>query len=335
MIGERLGVLLKEWDPTGGLDISAAEPSSPKFAGPMGGRIVNAGLYNGITIETVLDPKAQPFLEDHQIDGTPVLPGVMGIEAFAEAAARLLPGWYVEAVEGVNFLAPFKFYRTEPRTLTIEAVIRPQLEGLIAECRLIGRRNLPTQAELQVTTHFTAQVRLSKQPPKRVNVPAPALASASIVKATDIYRIYFHGPAYQVVERAWWDGTHVVGLMAKGLGNNHQPADQPTLLAPRLIELCFQAAGLWELGVNSRMGLPRSVNFVSLLRAPEAAETRLYAIVTPHPEDACFDAQVVDEKGNCYLQLNGYRTVSLPTAVDSKHLEVLQSVMRGESVRAA
>ena len=66
-------------------------------------------------------PAVQPFLYDHQIDGTPVLPGVMGIEAFAEAALCVLPGWQVEAVEDVNFLAPFKFYRSEPRTMTIEA----------------------------------------------------------------------------------------------------------------------------------------------------------------------------------------------------------------------
>ncbi len=68
------------------------------------------GLQSGLKIETTLDPAIQPFLHDHQIDGTPVLPGVMGIEAFAEAALCLLPGWHVEAIEDVNFLAPFKFY---------------------------------------------------------------------------------------------------------------------------------------------------------------------------------------------------------------------------------
>ena len=36
---------------------------------------------------------------DHRIEGTPVLPGVMGIESFAEAAALVLPGWHVLEVE--------------------------------------------------------------------------------------------------------------------------------------------------------------------------------------------------------------------------------------------
>ena len=56
------------------------------------GKVASMGLYSGLTIETTLDPKTQPFLYDHQINGTPVLPGVMGIEAFAEAAQRHAPG---------------------------------------------------------------------------------------------------------------------------------------------------------------------------------------------------------------------------------------------------
>src|SRR5271157_5460261 len=219
-------------------------------------------------METTLDPKVQPFLHDHQIDGTPVLPGVMGIEAFAEAALWVHPGWHVEAVEEVNFLAPFKFYRNEPRIVTIQAVYYPQGDSLVAACRLIGRRTLPNQPEPQETTHFTARVRLSKQAPEAVIRKALFTSSDSIVEAAEIYRIYFHGPAYQVLEKAWWDGKRMIGEMAEDLPDNHEPSDQPTLMAPRLIELCFQTAGLWEMSVQNRFGLPQDVHQVSMLRAP-------------------------------------------------------------------
>ena len=125
VVGQRLGVLLSEWDTTGGLDTDALAASAEKrtsVPGPMIGKITGMGLYSGLTMETTLDPKVQPFLYDHRIDGTPVLPGVMGIEAFAEAAQCVHPGWHVEAVEEVNFLSPFKFYRDEPRTVTVQAV---------------------------------------------------------------------------------------------------------------------------------------------------------------------------------------------------------------------
>jgi acyl transferase domain-containing protein/acyl carrier protein len=352
VIGQCLGVLLNEWDATGGLDASAAEASKslqagpsrsgPSLSGPMIGKIASMGLQSGLTIETTLDPALQPFLHDHQIDGTPVLPGVMGIEAFAEAALCLLPGWRVAAIEDVNFLAPFKFYRNEPRVVTVEAAIHPQRDtlALLADCRLIGRRPLPNQAEPQVTTHFTARVRLTKEAPTAVTVAALVLPAQHldehIIEAADIYRLYFHGPAYQVVERAWWDGHRIVGLMAKGLPANHLPSDLLTVMTPRLIELCFQTAGLWEMGAQGRMGLPQHVDCVSssLLVIPESADTRLYALVTPDPDRGSFDAEVLDTKGNRYLQLSGYRTVAVPNAMDAERLKPLQVAMSREVAAA-
>jgi len=337
VIGQRLGVLLNEWDATGGLDASvvkaAAESSSP--IGPMVGKIASMSLYNGYSIETTLSPPVQPFLHDHQIDSTPVLPGVMGIEAFAEAALRLLPGWHVEAIEDVNFFAPFKFYRSEPRAVRIETQIRPHGDHLIADCRLIGHRSLPNQTEPQPTTHFTARVRLAKQPaqsaPARVFVAPPGSAG----EAADSYRRYFHGPAYHVVEKAWWDGKQVIGLFAKDLPPNHQPSDLPLLVAPRLVELCFQTAGVWEMGVQSRMGLPQHVREVSLLRSPSLSDGPLYAVVTPDTVEGTFGAEVLDTKGNCYLRITGYQTVTLPDAVDKERLKHFQAILSGEAVLAA
>src|SRR5438309_1893692 len=138
----------------------------------------------------------------------------MGIEAFAEAALCMLPGWHIEAIENVNFLAPFKFYRGEPRTITIQTLIRSHNAGLRADCALIGLRSLPNQTEPQVTKHFTGRVRLNKEPLEASTGPPVNLPSGSFIKAADIYRIYFHGPAYQVLEQAWWDGDRMFGAMS-------------------------------------------------------------------------------------------------------------------------
>jgi acyl transferase domain-containing protein/NAD(P)-dependent dehydrogenase (short-subunit alcohol dehydrogenase family) len=335
VIGQRLGVLLNEWDATGGLDASAAETlMRAPGQGVMIGKLAAVGLQTGLKFETTLDPAIQPFLHDHQIEGTPVLPGVMGVEAFAEAALCLLPGWHVAAIEDVNFLAPFKFYRNEPRTLMIEAVIRPQSDSFLADCRLTGSRSLPTQTEPQVTTHFTAKVRLTRQPAEAANTLPLGTPKGHIIEASNIYPLYFHGPAYQVVERAWWDGTQIVGLMAKGLPDNHHPSDLPAVTAPRLIELCFQTAGLWEMGVQGRMGLPLHIHKVRFYEMPDANEDRLFAVVTPDPDQGSFHAEVVNAKGKRYLQVSGYRTIAVPNAVDAARLKALQAAMLLEAVAA-
>jgi len=335
VIGQRLGVLLDEYDEDDGLGESSAEllRNTPQ-KGPMVGRIASMSLYRGYSIETTLDPHAQPFLHDHQIDGTPVLPGVMGIEAFAEAAVSLLPGWQVSSIEDVNFLAPFKFYRSEPRAIRIETQVHPHGSDLIAECQLVGERSLASHAEAQRTTHFTGRVRLSKKPVETLPRKAFVEPGGSSLAAADIYQVYFHGPAYQVLEKAWWDGKQIVGLLARGLPANHQPSELPIVIAPRLLESCFQTAGMWELGAQGRLGLPQQVRQISFFRSPDLAESRLYAVVVPNVVQKSFTAEVLDEQGNCYLSLSGYQTVALPDFVDAKHLRSLQATLSGQAIAA-
>jgi len=336
VIAQRLGVLLQEFDQDGGLGKSAVEvlqETSPKV-GPMAGRVAAISLYNGCSVETTLDPKVQPFLHDHRIEGNPVLPGVMGIEAFAEAALRLVPGWHIESIEDINFLAPFKFYRSAPRDVRIKTQIHPEGDHLLMECELIGERALANQAESQRVTHFTGRVLLAKN---SVQAPAPKTLperGGGSVEAADIYQIYFHGPAYQVLEKAWWNGKQMLGVLAKGLPPNHHPSELLTLMAPRLIELCFQTAGVWELGLQGRMALPQHVGRIALFRSPDLVEGRLFAVITPNVVQKTFEAEVLDDKGNCYLTLNGYQTVALPNFIDTERLTSLQAILLGEAVAA-
>jgi NAD(P)-dependent dehydrogenase (short-subunit alcohol dehydrogenase family) len=329
VVAQRLGVLLDELDATGGLDLKALESSRERLTvpGPMVGKITGMGVHSGLLMETELDPNAQPFLNDHRIEGTPVLPGVMGIEAFAEAALCVHPGWHVANIEEVNFLAPFKFYKDEPRTLLVQAMFRPEDDHIVSDCRLVGRRTLSGRNEVQETVHFTARVRLSKTPLAAKPGARPQLSPEMIVDSAKIYRVYFHGPAYQVLERAWFDGTRLIGELNAKLPINHQPSKLRTQMAPRLIELCFQTAGLWEMGANSKLGLPMRVDSVTTWKSPELGSGHFYAMVTPHPEQGTFDAEVVDAEGNRYLQLDGYRTVGVPLPMDADTQKALQQLV--------
>ena len=138
VVAGALGAMAGEFHDTGGID-----PASLPVDGPMLGEVDRASVHDGLVVRTTLDPAARPFLDHHRIDGTPVLPGVMGMEAFAEAARLLAPDWHVAAVENVDFRAPLKFYRDEPRTLTITALLRPDGDDLVAECRLSAERTCP------------------------------------------------------------------------------------------------------------------------------------------------------------------------------------------------
>jgi hypothetical protein len=281
------------------------------------------GIRDGLRVETRLDPKAQPFLDHHRIDGTPVLPGVMGIEAFAELARLLLPGWSVSALEDVRFEAPFKFYRGEPRIVDLVAQLRPEGDEVVADCRLVGRRELPGLSGPQATTHFTARVRLAAAPLAEERRALPGAPAGVGVGPGDVYRVYFHGPAYRVLERVWRAGNEVAGRLADGLPTGHVPAEFPLQAGPRLVELCFQTAGVHEIGATGRMGLPRRIARLDLPGGAPAEVGGSCALVAPRPTGG-YDAVVLDPTGRVVVRLSGYETAALPELVSEDLREPLR-----------
>jgi malonyl CoA-acyl carrier protein transacylase len=310
LAGGKLGILVEERHPTGGLDLAKVNANDWLMVG----NVTAYNLYGGLQAETVLDPNQQPFLFDHAMEGTPLLPGVMGTETFAELAALVAPGCAVVAIENEDFHAPFKFYRMEPQTLILSAVAVPADQEILVHTQLLSRRELKTG--VQEKLHFTATVRLAAKMPKasKLKFTAPKSEEMDIV-ADDIYKIYFHGPAYQVLERVQVAGDQAIGLLAENLPANANPAGAPELIAPRLVEFCFQTAGVWEIHTKQQMALPLAIGRVTAYKQEAEAKGRLYAIVEAIDDGAAFTAQVVDKSGNVFVELDGYRTVQLPGEV--------------------
>ncbi len=332
VVAQSLGMMMQEFDATGGLDTtedSEVAQLVQKANGVMIREVKTMGLYSGLVTKATFDPKQQGFLFDHEINSTPVLPGVMGVEAMTEAAKILFPDKFVNVVESVEFMAPFKFYRSDPRDVMVKVFFKMEGKDVIAHCELFGERQLLGQEAPEVKTHFKAEIRLTDKPLKGLKPLKRNLTPSSKqvqVGGEDIYQLYFHGPAYQVIEQSWKDKDEVIGLYASNLPANHDPEALNTLAMPRLIELCFQTAGLWEMGAKASMGLPARMDTLKIYKYPGNSRTRLFALVENNGET--YNARVVDKKGEIYLALTGYATVELPSAMDNKLLEPIKKAMK-------
>jgi acyl transferase domain-containing protein/acyl carrier protein/NAD(P)-dependent dehydrogenase (short-subunit alcohol dehydrogenase family) len=312
LIAGGLGIMLEE--PSARAVFDGATASSP--VGLMAGMVASFGASGGLVVQTRLDPEAQPFLRDHRIDGTAVLPGVIGIEAMSEAALLGFPERHVAALERVEFLTPFKFYRGEARTITVRVQYVLEGDDILADCRLEGSRQLHGRAEPEVTTHFTGTVRLTVQPPRGVESRRVPPLSAAAVGSDAIYHIYFHGPSYRVVGEAWRADGILAGRFARGLPPGQDPAGGPSTVAPRLIELAFQTAGLAEIAQADRMGLPSRIERLEFRREANGEPEGSTALVE-EAGDGAFDVDVTDAAGLVLLSLRGYRTNPLgPVAGD-------------------
>jgi hypothetical protein len=205
----------------------------------------------------------------------------------------------------------------QPGTLQLFASGRPADGGdvrvsVVLKSIVQPRPDLPEQ----VRVHFRGVVRMTRRTPDQPEVTfTPPGPGDMTVGHTPIYRLFFHGPAYKVLEGVRLDGDQAVGMMVHGLPPNGEPAHAALLMAPRLIELCFQTAGILEVAKDHRLGLPTAFDEARVYRQAEEADgERLYAVVDRRTADqVTYDARVVDGRGRVYVELRGYRTVALPT----------------------
>ena len=137
-----------------------------------------------------------------------------------------------------------------------------------------------------------------------------------------MYRLYFHGPAYQVVGSAWKQGDGAASRFAADLPPQ---VDEPVLIGPRLVELCFQTVGLFEAGTDGRLALPLHVDAVRLNGSPQE---RAGLVATARPRRARrLQLHRARRRGTLVLRVDGYRTVPLPDPPPDDVVAPLRSVV--------
>ena len=333
-----LGILSDQSRQDGGLDLVKANDAltSDGAAHIMLTRATGFNIEEGVILEADLDPTAEPFLRDHALNGIPLLPGVMGIEGLSTAsqhiASRLASekgSFRVTGLENIQFLAPFKFYRNQPRRVTWKARVIREGGELVAYASLestLTRYGRDPERML----HFTGKVLLSPVSDPREEKTGETIAwkGGDAIQSEEIYKLYFHGPSFQVLEAVVREGESVVGKLRSDLPPITNTKEQLST-QPILVELCLQTAGIWEIGATGTMALPRSIASLKVYRVGMNGSA-IYAEVTQHENDdgrPSFDARVLDAKGRVYLEMEDYRTEPLPYSVEQEQLIPIQGLM--------
>ena len=326
LLAGSLGLMEAAQHADGGLDAERAN-AALRAGNPihqMFSQVTRHDAQDGVILEADVDPTIEPFLRDHALNGIPVLPGVIGIEGFSVAARHIASvlasdkqGFIVSQLEDVQFKLPFKFYRNETRRITWKARVIAEQRGLVVYASLESTHRRPDQ-RLEVLEHFTGRVILEHAGVEtQAHVTdAPHWNGNATVQPADIYRLYFHGPAFQVLDGVQNSEGTVLGRLNKNL----PPAtsDGRRLSTPTLVELCFQTAGIYEAGATGVLALPQSIGSLHIYR-DDIRDTPIFAEVTPlHAKDGSlsFNARVLDENGNIYLEIKNYHTSPLPYAAE-------------------
>ncbi len=284
----------------------------PSLANHFLSKVVSLEKGKEIHAEKEFNLQSDPYLADHAIEGTPYVPGVMGIETFMETATAL-GGRVPQGLKDVHFYLPIKLLRNRPQAVR---VIGTDVNGDISmeiESDFINSKGIKMG---NTRRHFTAHAMqdgfVSTWNEVKDQIHLDVNAAPQITKE-EIYKKYFHGPSFQVlggILRADKDSSLAV------YNTTPQPQwkdGQKVLLAnPMLIEAAFQCCGFRDMAIDNKMTLPDGIKEVAVFkRQTPPQKLYLYGRFKGLTADGktLHDAYVFDEQGDVWVEFHGYQAI--------------------------
>ncbi|MBN1390320.1 MAG: polyketide synthase dehydratase domain-containing protein, partial [Candidatus Thermoplasmatota archaeon] len=275
-----------------------------------------------ILVRRSLDGVRERFLPDHSIMGTMVLPGVMGMELFAETASLLRPEMEVVALVDVQFKKAVNVKQT--LDLFIEGLIDPDdVENERVNIRVYSiLRSKRSDNEVQVE-HYRGSVIMGSRSGECEEIKdhpiKPKNVLAQIIRP-EIYNHLFHGERFRVMEgmEVLKDGE-LIGVYHPIPEDLFDPgtgwANGDLITIPMQTECGFQTAGAYVLDRFKLMALPTKVGVIEYHTYMHTSEPGFAWVRFGGREDSTFrfDVDIIDKDGKVRLSFRDYELKSMMT----------------------
>jgi phosphopantetheine--protein transferase-like protein len=281
---------------------------------------------DGLSAESgVLLESEEPYLDDHRIDGTPVLPGVMAVELCAQTCRHLAGGKPFRGVTEMKFLRPAKLHHDRSLQLTIRAqrsVVRS--DGTVLFAVSVHSLREGKTGRMLETEHFIGTLRYGG-PGEGPRSPLYLPAAGKVRRGADreaIYKRYFHTGTFATLDKlvAVSDGMAIVeGQISRAPLSTFS---DETVTDPLVTEMAFQAGGLQGLVCYSSTFLPARIGrSVKLHNAPagELLTTRI-AVREASEERLIYDAEVITLDGRALARFSEIELVNAGPITNGKRL---------------
>ena len=178
--------------------LAPREPESSRSSWPLLGQTEPLSSEAGLEFVREFNPAHDRFLNDHRLDGQPVVPLAIATELVAEAAAQGWPAMQVVAVRDFRLLQGVIL---ENETKTVRVVAKPSA-GPISSPRTVAVEVAGTGQPARV--HYRATVELAERLPDASPLELAPITDGQAFPTdiADIYRNWlFHGPTFQGIDR--------------------------------------------------------------------------------------------------------------------------------------
>jgi NAD(P)-dependent dehydrogenase (short-subunit alcohol dehydrogenase family) len=209
-------------------------------------------------VEASIDthPERHIFLQDHQIDGKPVLPMVIALEIFTEVAAALKPDVPLTAIRKLRRLNGVSYTEGSGRELRVEGAMR-------------NGAGLPASFDLAMKSptgqmHYSAQIEFggSRPPaPPRIKLVNPRPLPLPLAEAYDQW--LFHGPMFAGILEVVAMGDN--GIIGRVRVSRPQKLIRPApagswLVDPVAADSSLQLCLLWIRSMFDQTPLPSAID---------------------------------------------------------------------------
>ncbi|MCK6508023.1 SDR family oxidoreductase, partial [Myxococcota bacterium] len=273
---------------------------------PRVGQPLAAEGRQDLVLDLVVNRARQPYLADHSIHGTPVVPVVLVVEWFARAAHAFRPDLKLNGIEDIKVLSGIKLAHFDNGGDHLRVVVRQAGDGPGVSLALellgpAGRR------------HYTAVARMGTS--LSAGAAAPTLALPDWGGRPVYGDVLFHGEQFQVI-------ADMQGLSREGgaatLRGVRQAGwqDEPWLTDVAAMDGGLQLALLWTREVLGGHSLPTGVGAVKLA-SDGPSDGPLRCVLTGRGTSGgrtLSDVVLVDQAGRTVAELQAVETHLLPSA---------------------
>jgi acyl transferase domain-containing protein len=274
----------------------------------------------GHVAEIEFHPTRDVFLTDHRMAGKPFLPGVVGMEAIAEAAQLCNPGRTVVAMRDVEIANGLPFHGDDP--IRTQVAVVPHELG--AKCRLTSefrdRKKRLIQSErliVEAIVEFAPQAQLfDAKPPGR-----PPQGWFPYLYPAPNEAIMHHGKTLRCLRECCFQydggwGKIVAPSLAELAGDR---SDQGWIFPAAVLDACLVGcSGYVWIQFSATAEIPYAFRRLLVLRHPREGETCIMRFFfRGRDEKNChFDFTLFGDDNSVILQAEGYRTLTLGEGAD-------------------
>ncbi|WP_187807325.1 type I polyketide synthase [Aquipseudomonas alcaligenes] len=232
------------------------------------------------------------YLQEHCIDGIPVLPAAVALEIIAEAATLMWPGWIVAEVAELRLLKGVQLSEpTQALSLLINPPTYASSEGFDASI------SIRSGSGKQQRMHYRAAVKMAQQLPEAPRHVPSEYRERELPVAKAYQEWLFHGPRFQVIRGI--SGLSSQGAAALMCPSSPQQwlaggrAEQQWIIDPAVLDAAPQMALLWARTFHDGSALP--AQFGRVIRYVEQLPERF------HMDFQCLPGEAQQVRANVFF----------------------------------